>query len=290
MSVELPGDGPLVDPEWVAANLDRLGSTSSDCRLVEVNIQPDRYEETHLPGAVGLDWQQDLQDTTTFDVLSPAALGELLGDHGITPETTVVLYGDFYNWFAAHAYWLLAYYRHSNLRLLDGGRKYWIENGHPTTTAVPEVPTTDYDVSAPDEAIRADREHVREALETDANLLDVRAPPEYRGEIIAPPGWNEGVQRGGHIPGADNVPWSRAVRPDGRLRPEAALAEIYGDVSGTDEETIVYCRIGERSALAWVVLHELLGFDDVRHYYGSWVEWGNTVGLPVEADSSADLR
>jgi thiosulfate/3-mercaptopyruvate sulfurtransferase len=286
---ELPGDGPLIDPGWVADNLDRFRADDPDYRLVEVNIQPERYADAHLPGAIGLDWQGDLQDTATFDVVGPSEFGGLLGSHGIGPETAVVLYGDFYNWFAAHAFWLLAYYRHANLRLLDGGRKYWFENGYPTTAGEPSFPAVEYPAPTPDGSIRADRADVEEAIEAGGYLLDVRAPLEYSGDVLAPPGWNEGVQRGGHIPGAENVPWSRAVRSDGRLKPATELATLYADVPA-DGETIVYCRIGERSALAWVVLHELLGFEDVSHYYGSWVEWGNTVGLPVEADASADLQ
>lgn len=283
-------DGPLVSAEWLSERLDQFQSDTADYRLLEVDIETDRYDDAHVPGAVGLDWQADLQDTATFDVVDPDTLGALLGEHGITPETTVVLYGDFYNWFAAHAYWLLRYYRHGNVLLLDGGRKYWVEHGYPTTTEVPSVTSRPYEVPKPDETVRADRAEVKDALATDAQLVDVRAPPEYHGEILAPPGWNEGVQRGGHIPGAVNVPWSRAVQHDGRFKSRAALETIYSDVLSPDRETILYCRIGERSALTWLVLSELLGVANVKHYYGSWVEWGNTVGLPIEDASSSDLQ
>jgi thiosulfate/3-mercaptopyruvate sulfurtransferase len=281
--------GPLVAADWVADNLDRFRSDDPAYRLVEVNIERAQYETAHIPGAVGFDWRADLQDTATFDVVAAPDLEQLLGTHGITPETTVVLYGDFYNWFAAHAYWLLRYYGHDSLRLLDGGRKYWLDEAYPTTTDTPAFETTDYSAATPDQSIRADREHVEQAIEAGTPIVDVRAPPEYRGEIVAPPGWNEGVQRGGHVPGAENRPWSRAVRADGRLKPRDALEALYGDLRGADE-TVIYCRIGERSAFTWFVLSELLGFEGVRHYYGSWVEWGNTVGLPVERPAETDLR
>lgn len=287
MTLDPPTDAPLAPPDWLAERLDRFRSADSDCRLVEVNVEPERYDEAHIPGAVSVDWQRDLRDTGTFDIVGPEALADLLGSHGIDPETTVVLYGDFYNWFAAHAYWLLTHYRHGPLLLLDGGRKYWRENGYPTTAEGPSVPTVAYDPPAPDPSVRADREDVETAIDTDTRVVDVRAPPEYRGDIVSPPGWNEGVQRGGHVPGAENVPWSRAVRTDGRFKSREQLAGLYADVR---DDVILYCRIGERSAHTWFVLHELLEVDNVRHYYGSWVEWGNTVGLPVECPAETDLR
>jgi thiosulfate/3-mercaptopyruvate sulfurtransferase len=254
-----------------------------------VNIRDGIYESAHIPGAVSLDWQRDLRDTETFDVVSPKSLGELLGQHGISSETTIVLYGDFFNWFAAHAYWLLRYYRHDSLRLLDGGRKYWMANDYPTTTSVPDVSEERYDIPAPDESIRARRDDVASAVDAGGCLLDVRAPPEYRGEILAPPGWNEGVQRGGHIPGAVNKPCQCTMRTDRRFRPRTELEEIFGKFDEA-AETIIYCRVGERSALVWFVLSELLGHSNVSYYYGSFVEWGNSVGLPVESASSAELR
>ena len=281
-------DGALVSPEWVADNLDRFES-DDDYRLFEVDIQDSNYDDAHIPGATRLDWAEDLRDTETFDVVSPDELESLLGGHGVSRETTVVLYGDFFNWFAAHAYWVLRYYRHENLFLLDGGRKYWMKEGFPTTTERPEFPAQTYDAPEPDESIRARRRAVEAALDDGTCLLDVRAPPEYRGEILAPPGWNEGVQRGGHIPGAINLPCRLTLQADRRFRPTEELAELFGSVAEADQ-TIVYCRIGERSALVWFVLTELLGYENVSYYYGSFVEWGNAVGLPVESASSAELR
>jgi|GEM_PF-1033837 Rhodanese-related sulfurtransferase len=210
--------GPLVSAETVAANLEQIQTTDADYRLIEVNIQQGTYESSHIPGAVSLDWQRDLRDTETFDVLSPAALSGLLGDCGVTRETTIILYGDFFNWFAAHAYWLLRYYRHENVVLLDGGRSYWVENGYPMTTEVPSVPSREYHAPEPDESIRARRGDVEAAVESGGCLLDARAPPEYRGDILAPPGWNEGVQRGGHIPGAVNTPCRDTIQTDRRFR------------------------------------------------------------------------
>ena len=281
--------GPLVSAETVAANLEQIRTTDSDYRLVEVNIQQGTYESSHIPGAVSIDWQRDLRDTETFDVLSPAALSTLLGDCGVTRETTIILYGDFFNWFAAHAYWLLRYYRHENVLLLDGGRKYWLENEYPTTDTVPAVPTREYHAPDPDESLRARRGEVEAAVESGGCLLDARAPPEYRGDILAPPGWNEGVQRGGHIPGAVNKPCRDTIQADRRFRSREELAALFEDYS-VGEQIIVYCRVGERSALVWTALAEILGYENVSYYYGSFVEWGNTVGLPVESPTDADLR
>lgn len=285
-----PADGPLVSPEWVADNLDRFKSEDADYRLFEVDIQESSYDDAHIPGAMRLDWADDLRDTETFDVISPDELKSLLGGHGVSRETTVVLYGDFFNWFAAHAYWLLRYYRHENICLLDGGRKYWMDHEFPTTTDRPTFPEQNYRVPEPDESLRARRDAVELAMDdTESCLLDVRAPPEYRGDILAPPGWNEGVQRGGHIPGAVNLPCRLTLQADRRFRPTDELADLFGRVGAADR-TIVYCRIGERSALVWFVLTELLGYEHVAYYYGSFVEWGNAVGLPVESATSAELR
>ena len=281
--------GPLVSAETVAPNLEHIQTTDPDYRLVEVNIQQGTYKSSHIPGAVSLDWQRDLHDTKTFDVLSPEALSALLGDCGVTPETTIILYGDFFNWFAAHAYWLLRYYRHENVLLLDGGRKYWVENEYPMTETVPAVPNCEYPAPEPDESVRARREEVEAAVESGGCLLDTRAPPEYHGDILAPPGWNEGVQRGGHIPGAVNKPCRDTIRTDRRFRSREELTALFNNYS-TEEQIIVYCRVGERSALVWIALTEILGYENVSYYYGSFVEWGNTVGLPVESPTSADLR
>ena len=280
--------GPLVSAEWVANNLERFSEREPEYRLVEVDSRPGLYDEAHIPGAVALDWRGELQDSKTFDVVSRERLGRLLGERGITPETTIVLYGDFYNWFAAHAYWLLRYYRHGSLCLLDGGRAYWRKQSFPMTDKKPDHPATTYEVPAPDESMRADRDAVGAAIDGPERLVDVRAPPEYRGEVLAPPGWNEGVQRGGHIPGAENVPCRCATRGDRRFKSRARLENVYEEY--LEDAVILYCRVGERAALTWFVLHELLGHEDVRYYYGSWIEWGNTVGLPVAQPSQADLR
>lgn len=280
---------PLISAETVAANLEQIRTTDSDYRLLEVNVQQGTYESSHIPGAVSLDWQRDLRDTRTFDILSPEALSTLLGECGVTRETTIILYGDFFNWFAAHAYWLLRYYGHEHLLLLDGGRKYWVENEYPTTETVPTVPSCEYHAPEPDESIRARRDDVEAAVTSGGCLLDARAPPEYRGDILAPPGWNEGVQRGGHIPGAVNKPCRDTIQSDRRFRSREELAALF-DTYATEEEIIVYCRVGERSALVWMALSEILGYENVSYYYGSFVEWGNTVGLPVESATSADLR
>lgn len=285
----LQSTGPLVAPEQVSANLESIRSDEHDYRLLEVNIQEDTDKSEHIPGAIRLDWQRDLRDTETFDVLSPEALANLLGECGITRETTIILYGDFFNWFAAHAFWLLRYYNHENLLLLNGSRKYWLENGYPTTDVVPTVSERDYEIPEPDESIRARRSEVEAAVESGSCLLDVRAPPEYRGEVLAPPGWNQGVQRGGHIPGAINRPCRDIVQADRRFRPQSELASIFDDLQ-KEEEIIVYCRVGERSALVWITLAEILGYEKVSYYYGSFVEWGNAVGLPVESPTSANLR
>mgnify|MGYP000300020189 FL=1 len=281
--------GPLVSAKTVAANLEQIQTNESDYRLLEVNIEQDTYESAHIPGAASLDWQRDLRDTETFDVLSRTALSTLLGNCGVTRETTIILYGDFFNWFAAHTYWLLRYYRHENVLLLDGGRNHWLENGYPMTDMVPEVPSREYHAPEPNEAIRARRGEVEAAIESGGCLLDARAPPEYRGDILAPPGWNECVQRGGHIPGAVNRPCRDTIQTDRRFRSREELAALFDDYS-TEEQIIVYCRVGERSALVWMALAEILGYENVSYYYGSFVEWGNTVGLPVEGATSADLR
>lgn len=281
-------DEVVVSAEWLSERLDAFVADDPAFVLLDVSVDTTSYEETHIPGAIGLDWQRDLQDAETFDVLSPADFSAFVGGLGITADTTVVVYGDLFNWFAAYAYWLFSYYGHDDVRLLDGGRDYWLASQFPTTTEEPSFGARQYGAIDADESIRADRPAVVDALETGTELLDVRSPQEYRGELLAPPGWDEGVQRGGHVPGAENVPWSRAVADDGRFRPASELRAAFP--VGADEETIVYCRIGERSALVWVVLHELLGREAVRHYYGSWVEWGNTVGAPVERGREAGSK
>jgi thiosulfate/3-mercaptopyruvate sulfurtransferase len=273
----------LVETQWVE---DHLGDDS--IRIVEVDENPALYKERHIPGAIGFDWKADLQDTVKRDFLGPKEFGELMGERGISNDHTVVLYGDRNNWFAAYTYWYFKYYGHDAVLLMNGPREKWISEDRPTTADVPTYDSTAFSVSTSDDAIRARREEVLEALGSGShNLVDVRSPQEFSGELIAMPGYEqEGAQRAGHIPGAHSVPWAQAVREDGTFKPREELEELYatkGVISG-DKPIIAYCRIGERSAHTWFVLHELLGHDDVRNYDGSWTEWGNMVAVPIEKD------
>ncbi len=281
MTTTHPAD-VLVSPAWVADRLDRFREPTPDYRLVEVDVNTDFYRERHAPGAVGFDWQADLQSDTWRDIPTPAEFERLMGDNGIANDTTVVVYGDNANWFATHLYWQFSIYGHDDVRVMDGGREYWLEHGFPTTDEVPTFPATEYHVETTDESIRAFRRDVHEALDAETTLIDVRMPEEYRGELIAPPGMDETAQRAGHIPGAINVLWADNVGSDGRFKPLAVLADLYESHGVTpDDAVIAYCRIGERSSITWFVLHELLGYDRVQNYDGSWTEWGNLVRAPV---------
>jgi thiosulfate/3-mercaptopyruvate sulfurtransferase len=267
----------LVDTQWVQDHL-----TDPGIRIVEVDENPDLYAEAHIPGAVGFDWKVDLQDQVKRDFLSQHAFAELFGSHGISSDHIIVLYGDRNNWFAAYTYWYLKYYGHEAVRLMNGPREKWIAEGRPTSTEVPSHPPAAFTAAPGDEAIRAKRHQVLAALDNGTALVDVRSPQEYSGEVIAMPGYEqEGAQRAGHIPGAVSIPWAKAVGDDGTFRSADELNEIYGDVLENDS-VIAYCRIGERSAHTWFVLHELLGRDDVKNYDGSWTEWGNLVNVPIE--------
>ncbi|CCQ33987.1 sulfurtransferase [Halorhabdus tiamatea] len=276
----------LVSAEWVENNRDAFESDDPGHRLVEVDVDTEAYEEAHAPGAVGFNWESQLQDQTTRDILRKDDFADLLGSHGISDESTVVLYGDNSNWFAAYAYWQFKYYGHDDVRLLDGGREYWVENDYPTTDEVPDFPAVEYEASGPRESIRAYREDVENAIERGVPLVDVRSPEEYSGEILAPPGLQETAQRGGHVPGAQNISWAAVTNDDGTFKDFDELAELYGEygIDG-DSTTVAYCRIGERSSVAWFALHELLGYEDAINYDGSWTEWGNLVGAPVETGS-----
>jgi thiosulfate/3-mercaptopyruvate sulfurtransferase len=269
----------LVDTEWVAQRLD-----DPSIRIVEVDENPALYAEAHIPGAIGFDWRNDLQDQVKRDFLGPEDFGALLGSRGISNDHTIVLYGDRNNWFAAYTYWYLKYYGHDSVKLIDGPREKWISEGRPTSTDVPSFEATTFTAKPGDAAIRAKRDEVLAALGTGRKLVDVRSPQELSGEIIAAAGYEqEGAQRGGHIPGAASVPWAQAVKEDGTFKSKEELEELYrgkGVLNG--ESIIAYCRIGERSAHTWFVLHELLGRDDVKNYDGSWTEWGNLVDVPVE--------
>ena len=270
----------LVSTDWVA---DHLG----DERVVvaEVDENPDLYDEGHIPGAVKLHWRDDLQDPIERDIVDKESFERLLGSRGIGNDTTVVLYGDRNNWFAAYAYWYLKVYGHEDVRIVDGGRQKWFDEGRELSTETPEPAAATYTADDRDESIRAYRDYVREVIgDDDKALVDVRSPQEYAGELLAPPGYeSEGASRGGHIPSARSIPWAQAVNDDGTFKGADALRELYAGKGVTPEkETIAYCRIGERSAHTWFVLRELLGYADVRNYDGSWTEWGNLVDVPIE--------
>jgi thiosulfate/3-mercaptopyruvate sulfurtransferase len=270
----------LVDTDWVEAHLD-----DPSIRIVEVDENPALYAEAHIPGAIGFDWRKDLQDQVRRDFLGPEDFGALFGSRGISNEHTIVLYGDRNNWFAAYTYWYLLYYGHDKVKLMNGPREKWISEGRPTTSDSPDHPAADFTAQGGNDAIRARRDEVHDALEAPTRLVDVRSPQEYSGELIAMAGYEqEGAQRGGHIPGAASVPWAQAVREDGTFKSREELEELYrGKGVLTDEDPVIaYCRIGERSAHTWFVLHELLGKDDVKNYDGSWTEWGNLVNVPIE--------
>jgi thiosulfate/3-mercaptopyruvate sulfurtransferase len=269
----------LVETDWVQQHLE-----DDSIRIVEVDENPALYAEAHIPGAIGFDWKKDLQDQVKRDFLAPKEFGDLLGSRGISNDHTIVLYGDRNNWFAAYTYWYLLYYGHGNVKLMNGPREKWISEGRPTTTDVPSYPAASFNAADGDAAIRARREEVLSALDKGTKLVDVRSPAEFSGELISPAGYEqEGAQRGGHIPTAANVPWAQAVTEDGSFKSADALRELYsgkGVLNGDD--IIAYCRIGERSAHTWFVLHELLGEDHVKNYDGSWTEWGNLVDVPIE--------
>jgi thiosulfate/3-mercaptopyruvate sulfurtransferase len=271
----------LVDTQWVEDHL-----SDDSIRIVEVDENPALYAEAHIPGAIGFDWKTDLQDQVKRDFLDAEAFGELFGSRGISNDHTIVLYGDRNNWFAAYTYWYLKYYGHEDVKLVNGPREKWISEGRPTSTDLPEFEATKFTAQPGDDAIRAKRDEVFEALGTDIKLVDVRSPQEFSGELIAMAGYeNEGAQRSGHIPGAASIPWAQAVQEDGTFKSSDELRELYSG-KGVSEgaDIIAYCRIGERSAHSWFVLHELLGEQNVKNYDGSWTEWGNLVDVPIEKE------
>jgi thiosulfate/3-mercaptopyruvate sulfurtransferase len=271
----------LVSTDWVAQNLD-----NPKVKLVEVDVDTEAYSQGHIKGAVGWNWTTQLNDNVRRDILSQADFEKLMSESGINPDDTVVLYGDNNNWFAAFAFWQLKLNGHKDVRLMNGGRKKWVEvEGRETTTEAPRVAKTNYKASGRDEkALRAYQSDVAKVLERkDQNLVDVRSPAEFTGEILAPPGLMETAQRGGHIPGAANIPWAKAVNEDGTFKSFEELKALYEGAGVTpDKPTIAYCRIGERSSHTWFVLKYLLGYPDVKNYDGSWTEWGSMVGVPIE--------
>jgi len=270
----------LVSTDWVAERLD-----DDSIRIVEVDENPGLYAEGHIPGAIGFDWKTDLQDQVKRDFLGPEEFGELMGSRGISNDHTIVLYGDRNNWFAAYTYWYFRYYGHADVKLVNGPRDKWIAEERETSTDAPSYPAATFTAKEGDDTIRAKRDEVLAALDSDKRLVDVRSPQEFSGELIAMAGYEqEGAQRGGHIPGAASVPWAQAVQEDGTFKSADELRELYtekGVING-DDPVIAYCRIGERSAHTWFVLHELLGEPDVKNYDGSWTEWGNLVNVPIE--------
>jgi thiosulfate/3-mercaptopyruvate sulfurtransferase len=270
----------LVSTDWVAEHLEDPGVV-----VAEVDENPDLYDEGHIPGAVKLHWRNDLQDPVERDLVDKRTFERLMGERGISNDSTLVVYGDKNNWFAAYAYWYLKTYGHPDVRILNGGRQKWIDEGRELTAELPSPAAASYTASERDESIRAYRDQLKDWLGAAGRaLVDVRSPGEYAGDLIAPPGYEqEGAQRAGHIPTAASIPWATAVQDDGTFKPADQLREIYGVKGVTpDKEVVAYCRIGERSAHTWFVLRELLGYEKVRNYDGSWTEWGNLVDVPIE--------
>jgi thiosulfate/3-mercaptopyruvate sulfurtransferase len=269
----------LVSTAWVAAQRHAPG-----VRLVEVDVDTAAYAQGHIPGAIGWNWTTQLCDTLRRDILPKAQFERLMGTSGIGNASTVILYGDHHNWFAAWALWQLKLYGHRDVRLMDGGRQKWLAEGRELSTQVPQIPPISYTARLPDVSLRAFLPEVRRAMETgQAGLVDVRSPQEFTGELLAPPGLPETCQRGGHIPGAKNIPWGLACNEDGTFKSADALQALYaGHGITADRPVIAYCRIGERSSHTWFVLKYLLGYPTVKNYDGSWTEWGNLVGVPIE--------
>jgi thiosulfate/3-mercaptopyruvate sulfurtransferase len=269
----------LVDTDWVAQH-----RADPNVRVAEVDVDTAAYDQGHVPGAIGWNWTTELCDTLVRDIVPKGKLEKLLGASGITPDTTIVLYGDNNNWFAAWAFWQLKVYGHRDVRIMNGGRKKWLAEGRELDTAKPVMKAATYTAKDPDLSIRAFLPEVQRALgRPDTAMVDVRSPQEFTGEILAPPGLPETCQRGGHIPGAKSIPWGKACNDDGTFKSRDDLAALYGGQGVTaDKNVIAYCRIGERSSHTWFVLKYLLGYPNVKNYDGSWTEWGNLVAAPVE--------
>ena len=280
MTAQYAHPDSLVDTQWVADHLGKAGIA-----LAEVDVDTSAYDSGHIEGSLGWNWQTDLQNTVTRDLLTSDEVAELLGSSGISNDTTIVLYGDNNNWFAAWAFWFLRMYGHQDVKLMNGGRVKWVAEGRPITNDVPSPTAVSYSASAADASLRALRDSVLAAASAGGTqLVDVRSPAEYNGEVIAPENMpQEGAQRSGHIPGAASIPWLTTINDDGTFKSADELGDIYGPKGidgGTD--VITYCRIGERSAHSWFALTQLLGFDNVSNYDGSWTEYGSLVGAPIE--------
>jgi thiosulfate/3-mercaptopyruvate sulfurtransferase len=275
----------LVTTQWVADNLNTAGY-----RLIEVDVDTSQYDTGHIPGAIAFNWQTQLQDQVARDIISREGIEQLLSDAGVSADTHILLYGDNNNWFAAYALWLLQYYGHDKVSLIDGGRKKWLAEERPTSTDTPSYPKTDYNVSKINSQYRADRDLIKASLgKPGFSLVDVRSPAEYSGEIIAPPGMSETAQRAGHIPSAANIPWAQAVAEDGTFKSAEELKALYGGkgITGDADEIVAYCRIGERSSHSWFALKYILGYQNVKNYDGSWTEWGNLIGNPIKKGAEA---
>jgi Rhodanese-related sulfurtransferase len=274
----------LVTTEWVANNIN-----NPQVRIVEVDVDTKAYDEGHVPNAVGWAWNTQLCDTVQRDIIPKGNFESLMGTTGISNQSTVVLYGDNNNWFAAWAFWQLKIYGHADIRLMNGGRKKWLSEGRELSTETPQPKVVTYNANDPDYSIRAFLPQVQKAVEQHAvELVDVRSGPEFTGEILSPPGLPETCQRGGHIPGARSITWSKACNDDGTFKSFDELKALYqGEgITGT-KPIIAYCRIGERSSHSWFVLKYLLGHGDVKNYDGSWTEWGNLVGAAIEKGAAA---
>lgn len=282
MSIEAKGYArpeALVDTEWVAQHKD-----DANVKLIEVDVDTNAYDEGHIAGAVAWNWTSQLNDQVRRDILSKEAVEKLAAEAGIKNSDTIILYGDNNNWFAAFAFWILKMYGHEDIRLMDGGRKKWLEEGRETTTQEETPEAGSYTAKDADTSLRSTVVEILEDIKSkNSHLVDVRSPAEYSGEVIAPPGMTETAQRGGHIPGAQSIPWSQAVNEDGTFKTADALRDLYG-AKGVDntKPVIAYCRIGERSSHTWFVLHYLLGFKDCKNYDGSWTEYGSMVNVPIE--------